>query len=37
MPCLLVTASHIHSHIWPNIVQMLFSILCYVLVCLTGM
>ncbi|VDP53116.1 unnamed protein product [Schistosoma curassoni] len=36
MPCLLVTVSHIYSHIWPNFVQLLFSILCHVVVCLIG-
>ncbi|VDP58081.1 unnamed protein product [Schistosoma curassoni] len=36
MLCLLVTASHIHNHIWLNLVQMLFSILRYDMVCLIG-
>ncbi|VDP55337.1 unnamed protein product [Schistosoma curassoni] len=34
MAYLPITLSLIHSHIWPNIVQMLFSILWYDVVCL---
>ncbi|VDP65030.1 unnamed protein product [Schistosoma curassoni] len=34
MPSLSITISHIHSHFWLNLVQMLFFILWYDVVCL---
>ncbi|VDP61436.1 unnamed protein product [Schistosoma curassoni] len=36
MPCLLITTSLIHSHFWLILVQMLFHILWYGVVCLVG-
>ncbi|VDP63991.1 unnamed protein product [Schistosoma curassoni] len=36
MPCPLITTSYIHSHIWPNLIQMLFPTLWYDVVCLVG-